>query len=317
MSNDSAIYLDNLSKRFGQGKSGRLAVDALTLEVKAGQVFGFLGQNGAGKTTTIRLLLDLMRPTGGTAYLFGADPRHNRSVLRRVGALVEGAAFYPYLSGRANLELLQRMNDGKSQPIAPLLARVGLEGRGEDRFDSYSMGMKQRLGIAAALLSNPDLVILDEPTNGFDPVGMVEMRTTIRDLVEKDGKTVFLSSHLLNEVEQVCDRVAIINQGQLVREGKITDLLAGHERVKIEVNDAAHALKTLTSPGSWQTESVAEENSITVTVKHDQIPSVIAALVNGGTAIYAVNSQRDTLESLFLSLVAHNNGASSHQESES
>ncbi len=263
----------------------------------------------AGKTTTIRLLLDLMRPTTGAAFLFGIDPRRDRGVLHRVGALVEGAAFYPYLSGRANLELLQRMNDGKSQPIAPLLARVGLEGRGEDRFGSYSMGMKQRLGIAAALLCNPDLIILDEPTNGFDPVGMVEMRTTIRNLVEKDGKTVFLSSHLLNEVEQVCDRVAIIDQGRLVREGKITDLLAGNERVHIEVDDAPKALKVLNDSGNWQAESIAGENAIMVLAKRDQIPTLIGLLVSAGIAIFAVNSQHDTLESLFLALVAESDGA--------
>ena len=309
MSNVTAIHLDNLTKRFGRGSSGRLAVDGLTLEVAAGQVYGFLGQNGAGKTTTIRLLLDLMRPTTGAAFLFGIDPRRDRGVLHRVGALVEGAAFYPYLSGRANLELLQRMNDGKSQPIAPLLARVGLEGRGEDRFGSYSMGMKQRLGIAAALLCNPDLIILDEPTNGFDPVGMVEMRTTIRNLVEKDGKTVFLSSHLLNEVEQVCDRVAIIDQGRLVREGKITDLLAGNERVHIEVDDAPKALKVLNDSGNWQAESIAGENAIMVLAKRDQIPTLIGLLVSAGIAIFAVNSQHDTLESLFLALVAESDGA--------
>src|SRR5260221_1813138 len=304
MSNVTAIHLDNLTKRFGRGSSGRLAVDGLTLEVAAGQVYGFLGQNGAGKTTTIRLLLDLMRPTAGAAYLFGIDPRRDRDVLHRVGALVEGAAFYPYLSGRANLELLQRMNDGQSQPIVPLLARVGLEGRCEDRFGSYSMGMKQRLGIAAALLCNPDLIILDEPTNGFDPVGMVEMRTTIRDLVEKDGKTVFLSSHLLNEVEQVCDRVAIIDQGRLVREGKITNLLAGNERVHVEVDDAAKALKALGDSGNWQADSIAGENTIMGLAKRDQIPSLVATLTSRGVAIFAVNSQRDTLESLFLALVA-------------
>src|SRR5258706_5140059 len=167
-----ALQTDHLSKRYGR----KQALDGLDLSVEAGQVYGFLGQNGAGKTTTIRILLDLVRPTEGTAAIFGIDPRQDRTVLRRVGALVEEADFYPFLSGRANLKLLAQMSGLKTpkQDIDDLLSRVGLAERADDKFRAYSTGMKQRLGIAAALLRSPDLVILDEPTNGMDPVGMIE-----------------------------------------------------------------------------------------------------------------------------------------------
>ncbi len=296
-----ALHTEQLTKRFGSG--ARLAVDGLNLRVEAGQVYGFLGQNGAGKTTTIRLLLDLMRPTGGTAYIFGIDPRKDRAALRRVGALVEGAAFYPHLSGRANLELLRRMNGNRSRPIAPLLEAVGLAEHEDARFGTYSTGMKQRLELAAALLGDPDLVILDEPTNGFDPVGLVEMRTFIRNLVDHDGKTVFLSSHLLGEVEQICDRVAIIDQGRLVREGSMAELLSGHSQtVQIEVEDVSRALNIL-----GHGRAVEGSNSIEVNVEREEIPAVVTLLVTHQIAIYAVNSQRPSLESFFLELVAKAN----------
>jgi ABC-2 type transport system ATP-binding protein len=294
-----ALHTEHLTKQFGHGTAARLAVDGLNLSVQAGQVYGFLGQNGAGKTTTIRLLLDLMRPTGGSAYLFGIDPRKSRSVLNRVGALVEGAAFYPHLSGRANLELLRSMNNGKSRPIDPLLAEFGLADYAHKRFGTYSTGMKQRLGLAAALLCDPDLVILDEPTNGFDPVGLVEMRAVIRNLVDRDGKTVFLSSHLLGEVEQICDRVAIIDRGRLIREGSIAELLSGRgPAVYIEVDDVSRALTILATATP-----VLGNNAIEVSVSRDEIPAIVAQLVSNQIAVFAVESQRQSLETLFLELV--------------
>lgn len=294
-----ALHTEQLTKQFGHGSAARLAVDGLNLSVEGGQVYGFLGQNGAGKTTTIRLLLDLMRPTGGAAYLFGVDPRKSRSILDRVGALVEGAAFYPHLSGKANLEVLRRMNAGKSRPIDPLLAEFGLAEHAHKRFGSYSTGMKQRLGLAAALLCDPNLVILDEPTNGFDPVGLVEMRTVIRNLADRDGKTVFLSSHLLGEVEQICDRVAIIGQGRLVREGSVAELLSGqHTATRIEVDDVSKALTLLE-----QAKPVAGKNAIEIKVSRDEIPAIVARLVSNQIAIYAVEQQHLSLEAFFLELV--------------
>ncbi len=195
----TAIRVSGLHKQFGRGKRQVKAVQNLELEVKAGQVYGFLGPNGAGKTTTIRMLLDLIRPTSGTAMLFGESVQRNPAVLKRVGALVEGATFYTYLTGRKNLEVLARSGgyyDPKS--VQALIEQVGMADRADRRAKGYSTGMKQRMGLAATLLGNPDLIILDEPTNDLDPSGIQEMRLFIRELADKEGKTVFLSSHMLN-----------------------------------------------------------------------------------------------------------------------
>jgi ABC-2 type transport system ATP-binding protein len=313
MTETLALCTDGISKQF---RGGKRAIDTLSLSVASGQVYGFLGPNGAGKTTTIRILLDLVRPSHGKAYLFGKDPRHDRSALWRVGALVEGAAFYPYLSGRANLELLRRMNGGKSQPIDTLLDRVGLSTHADDAFGSYSTGMKQRLGIAAALLHDPDLVILDEPTNGLDPVGMVEIRELIRSLVDRDGKTVFLSSHLLGEVEQICDRVAIIDNGRLIREGTIPELLEGRGgSVRIEVDSVESALAAL--GGTWRVNTLTPNPSgrgageeIEIVASRSDIPTLLEDLIKQGVAVYAVTPQRHSLEDLFLTLVGKADEAS-------
>jgi ABC-type multidrug transport system ATPase subunit len=295
----AALRTENLTKQF---RHGQCAVDGLTLSVEAGQVYGFLGRNGAGKTTTIRMLLDLVRPTSGAAYLFGINPRQDRSVLRRVGALVEGAAFYPYLSGRANLELLRRMLPVGSRTIDSLLEQVGLPAHGNQRVGTYSTGMRQRLGIAAALLHDPDLAILDEPTNGLDPVGMVEIRQLIRALADREGRTVFLSSHLLGEVEQVCDRVAIIDQGRLIREGTVAELLDTHtETVCIEVEDRQAALVAL--GGRWQIAPGVGDRKIHVVTLRAQIPILIQHLTAQQIQIYSVTQERQSLEDLFLTLV--------------
>lgn len=299
-----ALRIENISKQF---RHGQRAVDGLTLSVEAGQVYGFLGQNGAGKTTTIRMLLDLVRPTSGAAYLLGINPRQDRSVLRRIGALVEGAAFYPYLTGRANLELLRRMLPIGSRTIDGLLEQVGLSAHGNQRFGTYSTGMKQRLGIAAALLHDPDLVILDEPTNGLDPVGMVEMRQLIRTLADREGKTVFLSSHLLGEVEQICDRVAIIDQGRLLRQGKVTELLDTHnETVCIEVENRQAALTALGD--RWQLAPDAGDKTIRVVTTRAQVPILIQQLAAQQVAVYSVTRERQSLEDLFLALVGKASG---------
>jgi ABC-2 type transport system ATP-binding protein len=202
------VIIRNLTKRYGD----LLAVDDLSLTVRAGEVYGFLGPNGAGKTTTLRILLGLMRPTAGSARTQGD-----------VGALIEGPAFYPYLSGRTNLRVLARHAGVADERIDVVLDLVDLSGRQDDRYSAYSMGMKQRLGVAAALLKDPRLLVLDEPTNGLDPAGMADMRMLIRRLGAA-GCTVLLSSHLLGEVEQICDRVGIISHGRLVREGTVAEL---------------------------------------------------------------------------------------------
>jgi ABC-2 type transport system ATP-binding protein len=222
-----AIQTQNLSKTFGRGAQAVQALKSIDLEVPTGQVFGFLGPNGAGKTTSIRVLMNLIRPTEGRASIFGQDVQTERQVLKKVGAMVENPTFYGYMNGHDNLVVLARtagVYDPERTEI--LLKEVGLGKNAYRPVKGYSLGMKQRLGIAAALLSDPDLLLLDEPTNGLDPAGIQEMRGFIRELAEKYGKTVFICSHLLYEVEQVCDHVAIINKGEIIQQGMVKDLLA-------------------------------------------------------------------------------------------
>jgi len=219
-----ALSLHSLTKHFGPVA----AVNDLSLEVYAGELFGFLGPNGAGKTTTISMMLGLLRPTAGRVRVLGEEiaPRRN-AVLRFVGALVGAPGFYPYLSGRENLRLLARLYRGIGDArIDEVLADLGLTEAADRKVKGYSTGMKQRLGLAAAMLHRPRLLMLDEPTTGLDPVGMAEMRQRLRALAD-GGVTIFLSSHLLHEVEQICDRVAILRRGQLIAQGAVNDLLRG------------------------------------------------------------------------------------------
>ena len=229
------IETRDLSKRYGEEI---LAVDRLALRVRRGEVYGFLGPNGAGKTTTLRMLLGLVRPTRGSAVVLGAAPGTPEG-LARIGAMIEAAALYPFLSARDNLRVLARHARVPEERIAPALEEVGLGKRAGDRFGTYSQGMKQRLGVAAALLKDPDLLILDEPTNGLDPAGMAEMREFIRRLGQ-GRRTVLLSSHLMTEVEQVCDRVGVIRSGQLVGEGTVDELL-GRAGLSVRAEPLAEA----------------------------------------------------------------------------
>ncbi|MDI5982174.1 ABC transporter ATP-binding protein [Amycolatopsis magusensis] len=212
------VDIRELTKRYG----GVLAVDRLSLTVRPGEVYGFLGPNGAGKTTTLRVLLGLLRPTSGQVRLFGRDDGDRSPV----GALIESPAFYPYLSGRENLRVLARYTGTGKDRVETVLDTVGLRERGGDRYAAYSLGMKQRLGVAAALLKDPRLLVLDEPTNGLDPAGMADMRALIRDL-GASGRTVLLSSHLLGEVQQICDRVGVVSRGKLVAENTVAELRGG------------------------------------------------------------------------------------------
>jgi len=296
----TAIRVTGLHKQFGRGKRQIKAVDNLDLEVKAGQVYGFLGPNGAGKTTTIRMLLDLIRPTSGNVMLFGESVQRNPASLKRVGALVEGASFYPYLTGRKNLEVLAR-SSGYYDPkhIQSVIEQVGMADRADRPTKGYSMGMKQRMGLAATLLGNPDLIILDEPTNGLDPAGIQEIRLFIRELADKQGKTIFLSSHMLNEIEQVCDRVAIINKGKLVREGVVGDLLSEQSRLTIEASPMDKA-KALLSP-YWALHSNGGVH-VTIEAGRNDVPTVIRKLVENDIQIYEVTVQRQSLEEYFLAV---------------
>ena len=295
-----SIHTENLSKHFGRGKKRIEAVKSVELTVEPGQVYGFLGPNGAGKTTTIRMLLRLLHPTTGRAYIYGQDVARHPEVLRRVGAIVEGATFYNFLTARRNLEVFARTADQYDPArIDSLLAQVGLAERKHQRVKGYSTGMKQRLGLAAALLGDPDLLILDEPTNGLDPSGMHEIREFIRRLATEQGKTIFLSSHLLSEVEQICDRVAIIQRGQIVREGVVSELLEAKTALRVEARPLEAAAAALSAHWSVTTNSTW----LSVQATREEIPAIVRRLVESNIDIYQVTSQRQTLEEYFLSVV--------------
>lgn len=229
----AAIETHGLSKHFGQRK----AVDGLTISIPAGTIAGFVGPNGAGKTTTIRLLLGLVRPNAGSATMLGQPLTHPERYLPRVGALIEAPAFYPSLSGRTNLEVLARLGGHPRSRVDQLLELVELNDRGADPVRTYSQGMKQRLGVAMALLPDPDLLILDEPANGLDPLGIIQMRDLLRRLREQ-GKTIFLSSHLLGELEQVTDWLVMLNLGKALFSGPARELLDRRGELVVEAEEA-------------------------------------------------------------------------------
>jgi ABC-2 type transport system ATP-binding protein len=288
------IETSALSKRYGE----TVAVDRLDLRVRRGEVYGFLGPNGAGKSTTLRMLLGLVRPTSGAVTVLGERPGTPAS-LARVGAMIEGPAFYPFLSGRDNLRVLARYAGAPESRIRPVLAEVDLEGRAGDRVAAYSMGMKQRLGIAAALLKDPELLLLDEPTNGLDPAGMAEMRDFIRSL-GAGGRTVLLSSHLMGEVELVCDRVGVIRAGSLVAEGTVEEL-RGHARLRVRaepVSEATRVLQTLPD-----IESLTRVNGVLeVGAGVDRAAAINRALVEAGVEVSELYADRASLEHVFLEL---------------
>lgn len=301
MSQPIAIQIDNVSKHFGRRRKRVDAVRQLSLTVASGQVFGFLGPNGAGKSTTIRMMMDLVRPSHGTIYLFGDPVRRNPKLMRRVGALVEGAAFYEFLTGRKNLEIFARTADCFDPlRIQSLLEQVGMSDRADRKVISYSTGMKQRLGLAAALLNDPELIILDEPTNGLDPAGIQDVRHFIRDLAASQGKTIFLSSHLLSEVEQVCDQVGIINNGRLVQTGNVAELLASQTTIRLVVTPQERAQGVLLT--HW---SLAQNGRwLDVQAKREDVPAIVQRLVAADVQVFEVAVQQQSLEALFLAATA-------------
>jgi ABC-type multidrug transport system ATPase subunit len=289
------VETGDLSKRYG----GRIvAVDRLNMRVRRGEVYGFLGPNGAGKTTTLRMLLGLVRPTSGSARVLGARPGSPEG-LARIGALIETPTFYPFLSGRDNLRVLTRYAGVPETRIEIALEEVELTARAGDRFRTYSLGMKQRLGIAAALLKDPELLILDEPTNGMDPAGMAEMRTFIRNL-GRGRRTVLLSSHLMTEVEQICDRVGVISRGTLVGEGTV-DELRGQESLWVRAEPLEQAERLLrTLRGVEQVGRV--DGGLRIAVDPAAAPAINRALVEAGIAVGELRPERASLEKVFLEL---------------
>jgi ABC-2 type transport system ATP-binding protein len=293
------LALEDLSKTYGRRGGGVKAVRGVSLAVGAGEVYGFLGPNGAGKSTTIRMLIGLIAPSAGRVSLFGRDLAAEPSLLRRVGSLVDGGAFYPFLSGRRNLEVLAKTQGGGAERIDALLDQVGLARDARRKVKAYSTGMRQRLGVAAALLGDPEIVILDEPVNGLDAAGIQEMRQLIRSLASDRGKTVFLSSHLLSEVQQVCDRVAIINKGEMVRESTVAGLLDQEStRLRVEavpVDAAEAALRP-----HWPVER--DGPALVVAAARAEAPAVARRLVEAGVELFSLAPVQANLEEVFLAL---------------
>jgi ABC-type multidrug transport system ATPase subunit len=293
--NGLVVETHGLVKRYGERI---VAVDRLEMRVRRGEVYGFLGPNGAGKTTTLRMLLGLVRPSAGTALVLGARPGSPES-LARIGSLIETPSFYPFLSGRDNLRVLARYAQVREERIATVLEEVGLSSRAGDRFRTYSLGMKQRLGIAAALLKDPELVILDEPTNGMDPAGMAEMREFVRAL-GRGKRTVLLSSHLMGEVEQVCDRVGVISDGRLIREGTV-DELRGGESLWIRAQPLDEAERVVQAVRGIDVVSRLD-GGLRIAVGPDAAPEINRALVEAGIAVAEIRPERTSLEKVFLEL---------------
>ncbi|MGH3316220.1 MAG: ABC transporter ATP-binding protein [Nocardioidaceae bacterium] len=297
--NDDIVVTDRLSKTYGR----RRAVADVSLTVRRGEVYGFLGPNGAGKTTTLRMLMGLVRPTGGTARILGGKPGEP-AVLRRVGSLIEGPGFYPYLSGRDNLRVLARYNRIHDREVEEVLEQVELRERGADRFKSYSLGMKQRLGVAAAMLGEPDLLILDEPTNGLDPAGMADMRALLRRVVER-GQTVLLSSHLLGEVQQICDRVGVISGGHLLVESTVADL-RGESAVLVRAEPVDEAARTAERLYGEDAVSVGDDAALRVRMSTERSAELTSALVHAGVAVHEVRPVERTLEEVFFEMTGSN-----------
>ncbi|NUR07099.1 MAG: ABC transporter ATP-binding protein [Nocardioidaceae bacterium] len=299
------IETTGLRKEFRTRRGRRVvAVDGLDLVVPAGGVHGFLGPNGSGKTTTIRMLLGLARATRGEMRLFGQPVPHRLSaVMGRIGAVVEQPKFLPSFSGRKNLILLARTIGAPSSAVDSALAQVGLAGRGRDRYKSYSLGMKQRLAIAATLLKSPDLLILDEPTNGLDPAGIRDIRTMIRGLGES-GVTVLLSSHILAEVQQVCHSVSIIGSGRLLASGAVDDLVAAGRatRVRVEVGDPVRARAILEEDG-FRVHHEGERLVVSGDADEPFDPEMVSrALATRQLYVRELTPVRADLESVFLQL---------------
>jgi ABC-type multidrug transport system ATPase subunit len=299
------LRTSNLSKQYGK----RLAVDNLNLEVRRGEIFGFLGPNGAGKTTTIRMALGLIAPTSGSVEILGQDvSTHRATVLPRVGALVETPALYLYMSGRNNLRAVASVLGGVPKArIDAVLELVGLSVRQKDRVRTYSLGMKQRLGVAMALLQDPDVLILDEPANGLDPAGIVEIRDLMHRL-SAEGKTVFISSHLLPEVQQICTRVAIIHLGKLVTESTVEDLTRGHGEFTVILEHAEQAL-SLIQAQAWGKDARLDANGALLTPAPDgRGRDLNLFLVNAGFAPDTIAQSTQDLEQVFLHLTNGGSG---------
>jgi ABC-type multidrug transport system ATPase subunit len=299
----SVIKVQNISKHFGSLK----AVDDLSFEVQAGQVFGFLGQNGSGKSTTIRMLLSLIHPTSGQIEIFGKRIEKDReAILEQVGAIIEMPDLYPYLSAREHLELFAKVRKQKigEADINATLEKVGLAHRAKDKVQTFSLGMKQRLGIGIALVHNPSLIILDEPTNGLDPQGIADIRQLIQYLAKEEGKTVLVSSHLLSEIEQVAHQILIIHQGKKMVEGVTKELLDPEKRiVQIKTTDDANALKVIAA-GRFSNYLLPRGEGVYLKIPTREIPLLNESLVKAEVALLGIET-KNSLEDYFLQITSN------------
>jgi ABC-2 type transport system ATP-binding protein len=300
-----AVETHGLTKRFGDN----VAVNGVELLVPRGCAFGYLGPNGAGKTTLIRVLLGLTRADAGSMFLLGYPvPDQRDRALARVGAIVDEPRFHAHLTGRENLQILAAARESAARSrIEPSIERVGLLHRADDRVAKYSMGMRQRLGVAACLLGDPQLLILDEPMNGLDPAGMHDMRDMIRSLVA-EGRTVVLSSHLLDEVQRTCDSVAIVDRGNVIRQGPISELLAGASvQVSVECS-APEAAGALLSAAHLGADVAVIDNGLNVDLpagtSRDVVADINRRLVEGGISVYRLQEVQVSLESWFLQVTS-------------
>ncbi|HEX3723417.1 MAG TPA: ABC transporter ATP-binding protein [Nitrolancea sp.] len=301
------IRARSLSKHYGEVQ----AVKDVSFTVNTGDVYGFLGPNGSGKSTTIAMMLGLVQPTSGQIDLFGLGPARRSEGLMSVGAIIESPTFYPYLSGRDNMRVLARTRDGVTDArISEVLEIIGLSDSGSKRYGNYSLGMKQRLGIGSTLLHDPDLLVLDEPTNGLDPAGMLEVRHLIQRLAD-GGKTIFISSHLLNEVEQVCNRVAILSKGKIMAEGSTSDISRKGQAVRVRVDEPVRAKDVLNKLDGIS--SIDERDGyLTISVPASRTPELNVALVQAGIAVYELGPAGNSLEHVFLEIT----GASEEQRAD-
>lgn len=301
----AVIEVNNLSKHYRDLK----AVDSISFSVNEGEIYGFLGQNGAGKSTTIRMLLTLVQPTAGNIRIFGLDLRtHRKQILTKVGAIIEKPDLYKYLTARENLSIFARLSGMRpsSDQLLEMLEMVGLKDRVNSKIKTYSQGMKQRLGIAVALINDPKLIILDEPTNGLDPQGIADMRNLILRLSKEFGKTILISSHLLNEIEMIADRMLIIDKGKKIVEGAVAELFdASKMHLEVEVNNADEVNDKLQF-GEWSQFLKERKNNIFIFQMSKQtVPKLHVYLTSIGAEVMAIRP-RHSLEEYFLSLTSAN-----------
>jgi len=302
MPGEKVVETVGLTKHYG---GGIVAVQSLDLNVYRGEVYGFLGPNGAGKTTTLRMLLGLIRPTAGRATVVGASPGSPRS-LAKVGAIVETPAFYPYLSGYDNLRVIAGLSGAPASRIGAALDQVELTPRAKHKFSTYSMGMKQRLGVASALLKEPELLILDEPTNGLDPQGMADMRNLIIQLGQGQ-RTVLISSHLLNEVELMCTRVGVIQKGKMVAEGTV-DELRGAARLTVRADPIERARALLEGDLGAANVTAEEDGLLSLKVDLARTAEINRTLVQAGLAVTELKATTQSLEEVFMELTGTEGG---------